>query len=188
MPSVSGFRPYGGRRDGADNGKVFLFFEEYEALRLNDYEKYAQCESAAVMGVSRPTFTRIYIQAREKIARAFVEGRSIVIEGGKVESDGEWYVCRDCKAVFSDGCGDRSGCALCGSRAVERYDAGCHRGGGRCRRDDTLAEIGDESGKDGTSGREEGNVSVGEQSGGILEEGGDGFRRHRHLRNTCFGN
>ena len=121
MPAVSGFKPYGGVADKQRKANVFLLYEEYEALRLSDYEKHSQCESAAIMQVSRPTFTRIYMSAREKIAKAFVEGLRIVIEGGKVELDGDWYVCRKCKAVFSNEHEVSKTCALCGSSEIEPY-------------------------------------------------------------------
>ena len=37
------------------------------------------------MNVSRPTLTRIYAKARKTVAEAFVEGKSLVIEGGSVD-------------------------------------------------------------------------------------------------------
>ncbi len=117
-PSVSGFKPYGGALPNKKKA-VFLLCEEYEALRLNDYEKYNQCEAAAIMQISRPTFTRIYISAREKIATAFVEGRQIIVEGGKVEYEQGWYACKTCGCLFSQVEQEAPGCALCGSREVE---------------------------------------------------------------------
>ena len=119
LPAVSGFRPYGDNVNKANKTCVFLFYEEYEALRLNDYEKHSQCESAQIMQISRPTFTRIYMSAREKIAKAFVEGLQIVVEGGKVELDGNWYMCNKCKAMFSVENGEPLVCALCGSEDVK---------------------------------------------------------------------
>ena len=121
MPSVSGFKPYGENPDFESKECVYLLYEEYEALRLNDYEKHGQCEAAAIMQVSRPTFTRIYMNAREKIAKAFVEGLQIAVEGGKVELDGNWYVCGCCGAIFSNENGESAVCALCGSEDVSRY-------------------------------------------------------------------
>ena len=120
-PSVSGFKPYGADVPKGRQEAVFLHYEEYESIRLNDYEKHNQVQSAELMGVSRPTFTRIYMNAREKIARAFVEGRQIVVEGGKVELDGSWFVCRKCHAVFSAAGEESPVCALCSSKEVEPY-------------------------------------------------------------------
>ena len=57
-PPVKGFRPFGrlaGKRD-----TVILTLDEYEAIRLLDYEHHTQEEAAVQMRVSRPTLTRIY--------------------------------------------------------------------------------------------------------------------------------
>ncbi|MCR5130137.1 MAG: DUF134 domain-containing protein, partial [Prevotella sp.] len=79
-PKAAGFRPFG-RRSGKD-AHVELLFDEYESLRLLDYEGKQQMEAAEVMKISRPTLTRIYMEARRKIATAIVEGRKIIITGG----------------------------------------------------------------------------------------------------------
>lgn len=123
VPTVTGFKPYGINGDNRKQPSVFLNYEEYEAIRLNDYEKYTQCESAVLMGVSRPTFTRIYMCAREKIAKAFVDGCRIIIEGGKVKLNDQWRVCRSCGAIFSisNDTDDEYSCALCGSDDIETY-------------------------------------------------------------------
>jgi hypothetical protein len=44
--------------------------------------------------------TRIYEKARRTIAQAFVEGKMIMIEGGQVEFDGEWYRCKRCHRLI----------------------------------------------------------------------------------------
>lgn len=119
VPTVSGFKAYGEDVKNDKKNAVFLFYEEYEAIRLNDYEKKTQCESAVVMGVSRPTFTRIYMSAREKIAKAFVEGCQIIIEGGKVRLDDDWRECQDCGAIFTIDDSDKIVCAICGSSNVD---------------------------------------------------------------------
>ena len=124
MPAVSGFRPYGGNANQSKKKGIYLFYEEYESLRLSDYEHHTQCESAAIMGVSRPTFTRIYQRAREKIAQAFIEGLRIIIEGGKVQLDGDWFVCNRCGALFSTENQSDTHCALCGSDDTRSYEIG----------------------------------------------------------------
>ncbi len=64
---------------------VSLLFDEYEAIRLLDYEGMNQDQAALQMNISRPTLTRIYEKARKTIAQALVEGNMIVIEGGNVQ-------------------------------------------------------------------------------------------------------
>ena len=127
MPAVAGFVPYGRGQQELAGDPIFLLYEEYEALKLLDYEKHTQEEAAAAMGVSRPTLTRIYMRVREKIATAFVEGRKMAVEGGKVELDGNWYECAHCGAIFSvpHGTADApTACALCGSSLIARYCIG----------------------------------------------------------------
>lgn len=121
-PAVSGFKPYG-TTNKSKQEFVFLLCEEYEAIRLYDYEKCEQAEAAAFMQVSRPTFTRIYGSAKEKIAKAFVEGRQIVVEGGKIdiESDKEWYTCLRCNSRFNIPDDMPQECPLCNNREIQKH-------------------------------------------------------------------
>jgi len=82
-PSVAGFRPYG--RCGRRTEGVILLFDEYESVRLLDYEGRQQAEAAELMKVSRPTLTRIYMEARKKIALAMIEGRPLIISEGNTD-------------------------------------------------------------------------------------------------------
>ena len=97
-PVATGFAPFG--ISSGSNGSITLLFEEYEALRLSDYEGIAQQESADRMEISRPTFSRIYDQARQKLARALVEGLTVLIEGGNVSFDEVWFKCKACNTAF----------------------------------------------------------------------------------------
>jgi predicted DNA-binding protein (UPF0251 family) len=63
---------------------VELRLDEFEVIRLLDYEGLDQAAAAEKMHVSRPTVTRIYAGARSKIAAAFTEGKAIRIQGGPV--------------------------------------------------------------------------------------------------------
>lgn len=99
-PIMIGFKPFGVPRNC--NDKVVLQYDEYEAIRLLDYEGLLQEQAAEKMNVSRPTLTRIYETARKNIAKAFVEGMAIVIEGGNVDFGSDWYRCRKCNKVFSE--------------------------------------------------------------------------------------
>ena len=63
---------------------VKLELDEFESIKLLDHLDYDQAKAAEVMGVSRPTVTRIYASARKKIAKALTQGCAIQIEGGPV--------------------------------------------------------------------------------------------------------
>lgn len=119
-PHFKGFKPIGILNGGAP---IIVNFEEYEAIRLSDYDLHGQVAAAAIMGVSRPTFARIYESARRKIAQAFIEGRSIVFEGGKFYLDSSWYACNHCGCWFNHTEKDENAieCALCGSSNIEPY-------------------------------------------------------------------
>lgn len=98
-PLIGGLLPYGSSAGTA--GQLTLLTEEYEAVRLADYEGLSQQESAVQMEISLPTFSRIYETARQKIARALVEGYSLAIEGGSIEFGESWYKCTQCNTAFS---------------------------------------------------------------------------------------
>jgi predicted DNA-binding protein (UPF0251 family) len=65
--------------------EVSLSVDEAEALRLKDLEGLEQEEGADKMGISRPTFQRILVSARQKLADALLNGKAIRIEGGNIE-------------------------------------------------------------------------------------------------------
>jgi predicted DNA-binding protein (UPF0251 family) len=59
--------------------------EEAEAIRLKDLEGLEQEECAQKMNISRSTFARILLSARQKTAEALLNGKAIRIEGGNYE-------------------------------------------------------------------------------------------------------
>ena len=93
-PLMQGFKPFGIVRRICSS--VTLQLDEYEAIRLLDYEGMNQDQAAEQMKVSRPTLTRIYENARKIIAQALVEGKMIVIGGGNVQFDKQWFRCKRC--------------------------------------------------------------------------------------------
>jgi predicted DNA-binding protein (UPF0251 family) len=93
-PKMSGFKPFG--MPMCEIKTVNLQFDEYESIKLVDYENLPQDLAAEKMNISRPTFTRVYNSALKKIAKAFVECLAIEIEGGNVEFDKDWYKCTKC--------------------------------------------------------------------------------------------
>ncbi len=119
-PLISGFKPYGAKNSNGKTEAVFLHFEEYEALRLCDYELLNHLQASIIMDVSRPTLTRIYAKARQKIAEALVQGKQIIIEGGKIYFDSEWFSCKSCRCYFNnpDKQEEIKKCPLCGSGTI----------------------------------------------------------------------
>lgn len=97
-PPMEGFKPFGIPMRELES--VNLLFEEFEAVRLVDYENLTQEQAAEKMKISRPTFTRLYDKARKNIAKAFVEGKAIIIKGGDYVTDDYWYRCRDCNETM----------------------------------------------------------------------------------------
>lgn len=84
---------------------IVMTVDEYETIRLIDYEGLIQEQCAEQMDVGRTTVQRIYNDARKKLALALVEGRQLRIVGGDYK--------------------------LCGDATRSR---GCGRGRGRCNR------------------------------------------------------
>ena len=72
-------------RFGPEGDAVRLSLDEYEAIRLMDHEGLTHEQCAEVMQVSRTTVTEIYASARRKLAEAIVDGRELVIDGGRVQ-------------------------------------------------------------------------------------------------------
>lgn len=65
-------------------GEVVMGVDEFEAVRLLDYEHLSQKECAERMGIARTTVTAIYESARAKVADSLVNGRRLVIAGGSI--------------------------------------------------------------------------------------------------------
>jgi len=63
-------------------GGVSVTLDEFEALRLCDYEQLDQKKAAVKMRVHRSTVSRILTTARKKVADALVNIKAIRIEGG----------------------------------------------------------------------------------------------------------
>jgi predicted DNA-binding protein (UPF0251 family) len=83
LPGVTYFKPAGIPLRALS--EVRLSIEEAEAIRLKDLEGLEQEPSAKRMNISRPTFQRVLVSARQKIADALLNGKAIRIEGGNFE-------------------------------------------------------------------------------------------------------
>ena len=119
-PVLKGFKPIGLSMRDIDD--VSVQYEEYEAFRLVDYSGLKQEEAAKIMNVSRPTFTRIYNSFLQKVAIAFTEGKFIVIEGGDVEFDKQWFRCEECMLVFHQTQENTTKCIRCSSTNIEHIN------------------------------------------------------------------
>ncbi|HBL84518.1 MAG: hypothetical protein A2Y17_01080 [Clostridiales bacterium GWF2_38_85] len=119
-----------------------LLLEELEAIRLKDLEGLEQEECAQRMKVSRPTFQRILLVAREKVADSLINGKIIHIEGGNYtrnicpvkcnDCDNEWMESYENLEIIKNGeytcpqCGSAN--VVCGQNCKGKF---CHR---NCRR------------------------------------------------------
>ena len=99
-PGAYEFRPAGVSQRNA--GRVILSIDEYEAMRLIDYDEVDQSVAAEQLGVSRPTCMRMVARARRKVAEALSGGKTIVIEGGPVSFRANRYRCGTCGHLWSE--------------------------------------------------------------------------------------
>lgn len=100
MPYCVGFKPI--NKSINQITKNILLVEEYESIRLLDYEGLSQEDAAMRMGVSRPTLTRIYMKARRTLAKTLVESSALLIEGGDFEYRDQIPQCPKCKKFYSN--------------------------------------------------------------------------------------
>ena len=78
LPDYECFRP-----DGIPvNESIVLSCDEYEVIRLVDFEQCTHAMCAKRMGISRTTVTEIYGAARYKLADCLVNGKILEIRGG----------------------------------------------------------------------------------------------------------
>jgi len=84
LPQNVGFGPVGKGRI-SKNEVIHLTVDEYEVLRLIDYEGLNQVECANQMNVARSTVQRVYNIARKKLIAMLVEGSDIHIQGGNYQ-------------------------------------------------------------------------------------------------------
>lgn len=99
-PIIKGLSPIGKTTETGQE-PVLIDYDEYEALRLADYNMSNHLQASVKMDISRATFTRIYAHARRKLATALVEGRPILFQGGPVYFDSQWHYCRQCPCYFN---------------------------------------------------------------------------------------
>ncbi|MCD6322326.1 MAG: DUF134 domain-containing protein [Clostridiales bacterium] len=87
IPERTVFGPLGPGK--GDSEIVLMTLDEYETIRLIDFEGMTQEECSESMGVARTTIQRIYNGARNKLAEILVNGNIVKIEGGDIHFYGE---------------------------------------------------------------------------------------------------
>ncbi|MEN6390710.1 MAG: DUF134 domain-containing protein [Syntrophomonas sp.] len=98
MPNCTYFKPAGIPTYELD--EVVLQLEEMEALRLKDLLGLEQVNCAVQMGISRPTFQRILVEARRKVAEVLIYGKSLRIEGGSYSFIQNHPICPYCQITI----------------------------------------------------------------------------------------
>lgn len=86
-PVASVFKPIDA--PACQSGEVVLTLDEFEAIRLADFDGLYQEQAAKHMNVSRATFGRVLENAHRKIGQALVSGLLLKIDGGPV-CTGDW--------------------------------------------------------------------------------------------------
>jgi predicted DNA-binding protein (UPF0251 family) len=104
---------------------VSLTLDEFEALRLADFEGLYQEDAAGRMRISRPTFGRTIASAHRKIAQALIEARPLRIEDGVLPAAERLsFLCDRCPRWRnrSGGIGSPVGCPRCQGKDARRTD------------------------------------------------------------------
>ena len=121
-PLISIFKPAG--IPAKELEEIFISVDEFEAVRLADFEGMNQREASDVMHVSQPTFNRILTSARRKIAETIVRGIVLRIEGGEyvLPCDIRVFECEKCGNTIDAPLGQPRPrtCPQCGSNSLYR--------------------------------------------------------------------
>jgi uncharacterized protein len=114
-PDKNYFKPRG--IPSTDLEEVVLSLDEFEAIRLADFEGLYQEDAAAKMNISRQTFGRIIESAHKKLADVLLNSKALKIEGGEVAMEETKSVrCPRCRKMVSslDISGKEYICPRCG--------------------------------------------------------------------------
>ena len=91
LPNEREFHPAGNCNK---NACIIMTVDEYETIRLIDYQGFSQEECGEYMHIARTTVQQIYTNARKKLSAVLVEGLSLKIEGGEYQlCDGTEHAC-----------------------------------------------------------------------------------------------
>ena len=128
-PLFTEFKPVG--IAGRSLEQVSLSLDEFEAVRLADYNGFSHEEASEEMEISRSTFTRLIEKARKKMADFVMNGKILTIEGGNVHFRNNIIQCLDCGHMFKTKIGmSIIECPSCKSKKVLNLAGGF--GHGKC--------------------------------------------------------
>jgi predicted DNA-binding protein (UPF0251 family) len=105
--------------------EVNLSMDEFEAMRLADFEGLYQEEAADKMKISRQTFGNIINSAHKKIAEVLIKAKALKIEGGVYSMAGmKIFRCYDCDHTWEIpyGTGRPQNCPQCKSTRIHRAE------------------------------------------------------------------
>ena len=102
------------------NKPIEITLDEFESIRLRDYEWIKQSEAAGTMGISQSTFHRVLTSGREKIAKALIEGKIIKIKGGILMTNE--YKCKNCGFKWSSPEKEYKKCLECNSEDIYKIN------------------------------------------------------------------
>jgi predicted DNA-binding protein (UPF0251 family) len=117
-PRFTNFKPSGVPRKFLET--IELTVDEFEAIRLADYQQMEHQQAAEEMNISRPTFTRLIEKARQKLAQVIIEGKELLILGGNIDFVHTLQRCRDCgDEQIQPINGPPAECPECGSENIQ---------------------------------------------------------------------
>ena len=126
-PVFTDFKPKGIRNYKLD--EVTLSLDEFEAIRLADYQKLSHEEAAIEMKISRPTFTRLVEKARYAMADFILNGKRLSIAGGNIHFKNNIIECVECKNTFKVSIKENlEECPNCKSSNLENLAVGLGHG------------------------------------------------------------
>ena len=102
-----------------DFESIKMNLDEFEAIRLGDYNNIKQKEAAELMGISQPTFHRIINSARKKTAMSLIEGRKIEINNENFFTEDKIYICNNCGFQWNNPKKEYVNCPDCKSENIE---------------------------------------------------------------------
>lgn len=114
-PQIRCFKP-DLKKDMGQIKPIEITLDEFESIRLRDYNGVKQNEAAKTMDISQPTFHRILTSGRGKIAKALIEGKIIKIKGGILMTSE--YGCKSCGFKWSSPEKEYENCPDCKSEYV----------------------------------------------------------------------